>query len=126
VPSGDASVEVPSVAADASLPSASVDVPSAEVDASMPSASVEVPSGGVDASLPSAGDLSADVGAKAPDVPSVDVQKPKKGLFGGLFGSNKGKIEVPDADVSADASLPNVSGSLPGVSGEVSAPDVSG
>ncbi|CAM9963630.1 unnamed protein product, partial [Ectocarpus fasciculatus] len=125
-PSIDASVDVPSVTADASLPSASVDVPSAEVDASLPSASVDAPSGGVGASLPSAGDLSADLGAKAPDVPSVDVKKPKKGLFGGLFGSGKTNIEVPDADVSADASLPEVGGSLPGVSGEVSAPDVSG
>ena len=29
-----------------------------------------------------------------PDVASVDVKTPKKGLFGGIFGSNKGKVEV--------------------------------
>ena len=48
------------------------DKPSGEVDAS-----VDVPS--VDASV---------------EAPSVDVKKPKKGLFGGIFGSSKGKIEV--------------------------------
>ncbi|CAM9645850.1 unnamed protein product [Ectocarpus sp. 8 AP-2014] len=71
----------------------------------------------------SSGDVDASV--LVPGVPSVYVAKPKKGLFGGLFGSSKAKIEVPGA---ADESVPGVAGSLtvPDVSGDVFEPNVSG
>lgn len=35
-----------------------------------------------------------EIAAKAPDVPSVEVKKPRKSLFGGLFSSGRGKMEV--------------------------------
>ncbi|CAN0337298.1 unnamed protein product, partial [Scytosiphon promiscuus] len=34
-------------------------------------------------------------------MPSVEVEKPKKGVFGSLFGSSKAKVEVPGVDVTA-------------------------
>lgn len=43
--------------------------------------------------LPS-GDVDASASVSAPEVPSVEVEKPKKGLFGGIFGSSKSKVEV--------------------------------
>ena len=72
------------VSGDVSLPSAPAVMPpfDAEVDA---------PSVGGDASMPSVGDVSADIGAKvddiaakAPDMPSVEMKKPKKSLFSSL------------------------------------------
>ncbi|CAN0403485.1 unnamed protein product, partial [Ectocarpus sp. 12 AP-2014] len=99
-----------------------------------------------------AGDVEASVAV--PDVPSVDVKKPKKGMFGGLFGSGKAKVELPSGDVDASVSVPDVLSvdvkkpkkglfgglfgseakievpdadvSVPDVSGEVSVPDASG
>lgn len=56
---------------------ASVDKPSVDAEVPQVSGEVSVPSAEVDAS-----------------VPSVDVKKPKKGVFGSLFGSGKGKMEV--------------------------------
>lgn len=76
-----------------------------EVDASMPPAEEGVE--GVKASLD---DLAAgvdagetdDVVAKEPDrssmeAPSSDAKKPKRGIFGGIFGSSTGKLEVSAA-----------------------------
>ena len=75
----DVSGSMPEVSGDVSAPDVSGSMPEVSGDVSMPSfdASVDAPS--VDASL---------------DAPSVDVKKPKKGLFGSMFGSSKGKIEV--------------------------------
>ena len=96
--------EMPSVDAHLSgeVPAASVDVvgsvPSGEVDVSMPSVSATAE--GVTEAV---GDLSADVGAKIDDVdvkvpvmPSAsgEWKKPKKSMFGSIFGSGKGKMEV--------------------------------
>lgn len=78
-----------------------VDVPSVGGEACLPMASGGVPSISGDASLPSVGDVSVDIGdtvddiaAKAPGMPSVELENPKKGLVGRIFMSNKGKIEV--------------------------------
>ena len=92
--------DMPAIGGDVSgdLPSASLDasgsLPSADVDVSLPSVS-----GAVVGSTGAVGD--ADVGAKIddvavkrPDVPSGEWKKPKKGLFGSMFGSGKGKMEV--------------------------------
>lgn len=107
VPSADASLEAPS----GSAPGVglSADLPSGGVDAS---GSLPPSGGGVDVSAPSVsgavegvkgavGDLSADVGAEVddvevegPGVPTGEWKKPKKSLFGRVFGSNKGKLEV--------------------------------
>lgn len=43
--------------------------------------------------LPS-GDVDVDANLSAPEVPSVDAKKPKKGLFGSMFGGSKGKLEA--------------------------------
>lgn len=86
--------DLPSVGGEISgdLPSASVDasgsLPSGEVGVSTPSVA-----GAVEGAKAAVGDLSADVGAKmddvaltAPDMPSVEAKKPKKGRFSGLPG----------------------------------------
>lgn len=72
--------------------SGKADMPAAEVDVSAPKVDV-------DAALPS---VSGDVGV---DVPSVEIKKPKKGIFGGIGRSfkksySKGKIEVNNASLS--------------------------
>ena len=99
----DAAVDLPSGSVD--MPSASVDVPSVDLTGKgpdMPSiagdVSGDLPSASLDASgsLPSA-DVDVSVPSGSVDVPSVDVKKPKKSLFGGIggiFGSAKGKMEV--------------------------------
>ena len=97
-----------------SLPDASMDISSGSVD--MPSVDLagkapDVPfvGGGVSGDLPSAGVgasgslPSADVDVSVPsgsvDMPSADVKKPKKGLFGGrLFGAGKGKMGLEVSD----------------------------
>ena len=115
-----ASLDVPSGSAD--MPSGSVDMPSVggEISGDLPPASLgasgSLPSGGGDVSMPSVsgavegvkgavGHLSADAGAKIDDVevkgpgmPSVsgEWKKPKKSMFGSIFGSGKGKMEVGD------------------------------
>ena len=109
VPSVDVSGKVPDMPSvgggdvSGDLPSASIDasgsVPSGEVDVSVPTVS-----GTVEGVTGAVGGLSADVGAKiddvavkGPDMPSGDLKKPKKSLFGGIggmFGSGKGKMEV--------------------------------
>ena len=121
MPSG--SVDVPS----ADLSGKGPDMPSVggDVSGDLPSASLDasgsLPSGGVDVDIPSVsgtvgglttavGDLSADAGAgvddvsiKGPDLPSGDLKKPKKSLFGGIggmFGSGKGKMEVSGIQLS--------------------------
>ncbi|CAM9712965.1 unnamed protein product [Scytosiphon promiscuus] len=58
-----------------------------------------------DAEMP----CSANGDVSVPDFPSRDVRKPKKGIFGGLFGSSKMKMETESPDV--DISLPEVTGS---------------
>ena len=98
MPSGDltgkgpdmpsASVNMPSV----DLSGKGPDVPSVggDISGELPSASLDasgsLPSGEVDVSVPS---VSGDV-----DMPTVDVKKPKKSMFGSIFGSGKGKMEV--------------------------------
>lgn len=59
-----------------------------------PTLSGDMPSGSVDAS----GSLTAgEVDTSVPDMPSADGKKPKKGgIFSGIFGSSKSKIEVRD------------------------------
>ena len=98
----DTSVDIPPASID--VPSGSVDVPSVDLSGKgpdMPSVggdvSGELPSASLDASgsLPSGEvDVSAPSVSGAVDVPSVDVKKPKKSLFGGIFGSSKGKMDV--------------------------------
>ena len=114
LPSG--SLDVPSGSVD--MPSGSVDVPSGSVD--MPSGSADIPSvdlsgkgphmpsvgGDIAGELPSASldasgslpsgevDVSVPSVSGAVDMPSVDVKKPKKSMFGSIFGSGKGKMEV--------------------------------
>lgn len=81
---------------------ASGSLPSADADASMPSGEGEVE--GIKSSLDELsaaveGEADDDSAAKAPEVlssdpPSSDAKKPKKGMFSGIFGSSKGKMEV--------------------------------
>ena len=106
VPSVDAKLAAPSVSA--SGVGLSADLPSAGVDASgslLPSGGADVSassvSGAVEGVKGAVGDPSTDVGAEVddvevegPDVPSGEWKKPKKSLFGRMFGSNKGKLEV--------------------------------
>ncbi|CAN0419400.1 unnamed protein product, partial [Ectocarpus sp. 8 AP-2014] len=102
LPSGDVSVTAPDVkveGGDTSLTAglaagglAAVGAIGAAVGLSGDKPDAELPSGDVDASV------------SVPDVPSVDVKKPKRGLFGGLSfkkPSLKGKAKVPDVDVAA-------------------------
>ncbi|CAM9665323.1 unnamed protein product [Ectocarpus sp. 12 AP-2014] len=122
-PSGDVSVTAPGVkveGGDTSLTAglaaggvAAVGAIGAAVCLSDDKPDAKVSSGDVDASV------------LVPGVPSVDVKKPKKGRFGGIFGSSKAKIGVPGA---AHVSVLDVAGSLtvPDVSEDVSVPDLSG
>ena len=97
--------------ASGNMPTGAVDMPSVDLTGKapdMPSVGGEIsgdlPSAGLDASgsLPSGGvDVSMPSGSV--DVPSVDVKKPKKSLFGGIggmFGSGKGKMEVSGIQLS--------------------------